>query len=84
MDRDLEGVLHARGRVLAPDRIDQRVAPDDFVRVEEQKDQEGPLARTTDRKQGAAALDLERAQQPELESPPVLGAHSLKPAVSAP
>ncbi len=40
MDRDLEGVLNAGRRVLAPERVDQRVAPDDRVRVQEQKGQE--------------------------------------------
>ena len=51
MDRDLERVLHARGRILAPERIDQRVAPDDLVCVQEQKGQERALAGTADRKQ---------------------------------
>jgi hypothetical protein len=62
MDGDLESVLNARRRVLAPERIDQRVPPDDLVRMQEQEGQEGALARPTDREQGPATFHLERAQ----------------------
>ena len=76
MDCDLEGILGPRGRLLAPERVDQALAPDDLVRVQQQQGEQGALARAADGQYRTVALDLERPEQAELEPrPPVPGTH---------
>jgi hypothetical protein len=74
VDSHLERVAHARGRLLAPERVDQALAPDDLVHVQQQEGEQGALARAADGQYRAVALDLERPEQAELEPrPPVPG-----------
>ena len=65
MHGDLESVCRRLGRILAPQCVDQPVAEDDGVRVQEQGSEQGPLTPPADGEDPAFLLDLERAEQPE-------------------
>jgi hypothetical protein len=76
VNRHLERVLSLCRRILAPERVDRRVPPDDPVRVQEQEGEQGTLTRTADRQRRTAAEDLEWSQQPKLKLfAPVPGGH---------
>jgi hypothetical protein len=68
MHGDLESVCRRLGRILAPQCVDQPVAGDDGVRVQEQGSEQGPLTPPADGEDAAFLLDLERAEQPEFDS----------------
>jgi hypothetical protein len=70
VDRDLKRVSCPCRRLLAPERVDQRLPPDELVRMQEQEGEERALARAADRQHGPVALHLERAEQAELEHSP--------------
>ena len=56
------------GSALAPDGVDQGVARDDPIRMQEEHRKDGPLLRPAERERLAAPLDLERTENPKLHS----------------
>jgi hypothetical protein len=58
----LQGVGSGRGRLLAPQRVEQRVAGDDLVRLHEQQREEAHLAAGAERHRFVAVDDLERSE----------------------
>ena len=82
MDMHLERVLGARGRRLAPDRVDQPVGGDDLVRVEQQLREQRPGPRPPERNRHPVVADhLQRPQQAELQRLKTPSLHSLKPSL---
>jgi hypothetical protein len=67
MHRDLESVCSRLRWGLAPDCVDQPVARNDGIRVQEQDRQQGPLTPPADGEDAAILLDLEWTEQPEFE-----------------
>ncbi len=65
--RHLERVCGSFRRILAPQRVDQAVPSNDRVGVEEQKRQQRALPPASYGKDTTFLLDLERAEQPELD-----------------
>ena len=58
---------HARGRrAFRPELVEQPVARDDLVRVQEQEREQRPLARPAERQRPTAVGDLKRSKDPEL------------------
>ena len=82
--RHLEGVCGRLRRILAPEGVDQALARNDRVGVEEQKREQRPLAPAADGEDAAVLLDLERAEQPELDACAASFLHRSKRAVSGP
>ena len=74
VDVDLQGVLGAGRRRLAPDRVDQPVGGDDLVRVEQELREQRPGPRPPERYGHSVVADhLQRPQQAEfqgLKTPP--------------
>jgi hypothetical protein len=69
-DRRLHRVGAARGRVVAPQRVDDLVARDDPVAPQQQQRQEGALARTSDRLPVPSDNELDGAEHPEADGRP--------------
>jgi hypothetical protein len=65
-DADAERRRAGRGRLLAPELVDQPVARDDLVRVEQEHREQRPLPRSRERKRATALEHLERTQDPKL------------------
>src|SRR5581483_239289 len=67
--RDLvvEAVVCVAGRPLRPELVEEAVARDDLVRMEEQDRQERALLRPSDGDDALAVPGLERAEKPELQ-----------------
>jgi hypothetical protein len=68
-DVPLERVPRGRRRAIAPELVDQALARDHSVRVEQEDCQERALFRAADRDLAAVLDDLERAEDPELHDP---------------
>ena len=68
----VEAVHGGSGRPVAPEFVDQPVARDDLVRVQQEDHEEGALLRPTDRDDSAVLPDLERPEKPELQLPPAI------------
>ncbi len=58
----VEAVLGGSWRPFTPQLVDQAVAGDDLVRVEEEEREEGALLRTPDRDAPPVIPDLERPE----------------------
>ena len=80
VDLHLQRVGGARGRTLAPDRVDQPVARDDLVPVEEEAVEHPRLPAGAERDDATVVDDLERSKKPELDrwpsSPAAVRAYS--------
>jgi hypothetical protein len=72
VDRDLHGVRRRRRRALPPEPVDQPLAPDRPVGVEEQERQHRARAQPAERQRGALAHGLERPEHTELQAVPPL------------
>ena len=67
MHGHLKRVRGRRRRIVTPQTVDQAVARDDLVRVQEQQREHGSLPLTARAEDGSAALHLQRPEDPELE-----------------
>jgi hypothetical protein len=70
-DLDVEAVSGGPGRSIGPERVDEPVSRDDFVRVEEQEGQEGAGLRATQRERAAVPEGFDRPQNAELRKYPL-------------
>ena len=68
--------------MLSPEGVDEALTRDDGVGLEQQDHEQRPLAPPADGLGAAVLIDLERAEQPELDTPPASLLHRFKPAVS--
>jgi hypothetical protein len=75
----LERVPGRRRRALAPEGVDQDVARDDLVRVQEQVREQPYLPAGTGRDRLAALDDLDRSENPELRRSPLLSGRFARP-----
>ena len=66
-DRVLERGRRGPRRLLTPEKIDEAVGRDDPAGLEQERGEEGLLTMAAQRDEAAVALDLERAQDPELK-----------------
>jgi hypothetical protein len=64
-DVHLEGVRRCLGRVGRPESLDQAIARDDLVGVEEEDREESALLVPSERDRTAAFVDLERPENPK-------------------
>ncbi len=67
-DVALQGGRCRLGGTIAPDVVDQAVARDDLVRMQDEQRQERALLRPAQRRDAAVVFDLERAEDPELHA----------------
>jgi len=65
---DLDRVGGGLGRPLAPEAVDDSLAPDEFVGVEQEEGEQRALARAAERQLGPPFRDLERPEHPEFHS----------------
>jgi hypothetical protein len=65
---DLDGVARRRRRVVGPQLLDQAVAGDDPVGLEQQDGQERPLLRAAERQPVPVRVDLERTENAEIDA----------------
>ena len=66
-DVDLNELRRARGWAGAPELIDEPIARDDLIGVQEQEGEQRALLRRPQRHRPALVPDLKRTEQPELE-----------------
>src|SRR5215467_6620733 len=67
-DVGVERTLRTRRRALSPQAVDQPVAGDDFVPIQKQERQKGPLLGASERQGPALDPDLDWAEDRELHS----------------
>ena len=65
---DLQRSRSRFGRCAVPERVDQAIARDDAVRVQEEKREQRALLRAAKAEQPAALDDLQRTEDPELDA----------------
>jgi hypothetical protein len=69
-DVHLEGRARSLRRLVSPNLVDQAIARDDAVRVQEEESQERALLPPAERYEPTVLLGLERAKDAELHVPP--------------
>ena len=72
MDLHLQRVGGTRRRTLAPDRVDDPVARNDFVPVEQEAVEHPRLPAGAERDDTSLVDDLERSKEPEFDRLPPL------------
>jgi hypothetical protein len=65
---DLDGVARRRRRVLGPQLLDEAVAGDDPVSLQQQDRQQRALLRSTEREPVPVRADLERTEDSEVDA----------------
>jgi hypothetical protein len=80
--RDLQRVLRGLGRPVAPEPVDQALAGDDRVAVQEQEREQRTLPAAPELDLGAVPDDLEWPEQPEVRTRALEPRHRRKRAVS--
>ena len=77
-DVDLERLAGGRGCTIPPESIDEGLARDDLVRVQEENGHERALSRPPELEGSAVARDLQRSEDAELHGPPRATLHRAK------